>query len=125
MNIGSFKSAAGVWCLASGLAREPIRGGLGRDILVAHGPESRHHTPSATRVRTEHFKCNAIGVSRAGVGIGCQDRERQGSRDRVYTDVLATSPGSQYPPWLLTLDRLSGSAMGQVHFFENEPDPIF
>ncbi len=73
---------------------------LGRDFPVAHGPESRHHTPSATEVLTEHFNGSAIGVSRAGVGIDCQDRERHGRRARAYRDVLAASPGSQYPPRL-------------------------
>jgi len=41
---------------------------LGRDVPVAHGPEARHHTPSATEVLTEHFTGNTIGVSRVGVG---------------------------------------------------------
>ena len=33
---------------------------------------------------------------------------------RAYRDVLAASPGSQYPPWLPT-DRLSGTAVGRMH----------
>ena len=52
-------------------------------------------------------------ASRAGVGSDCQDRERQGSRDRAYTDVLVASPGNHYPLWLPT-DRLSGTAVPQV-----------
>ena len=44
----------------------------------------------------------AFGVSRAGVGSDCQDRERQGSRDRADMDVLVASPGYHYPPWLPT-----------------------
>ena len=44
----------------------------------------------------------AFGVSRAGVGSDCQDRERQGGRDRADMDVLVASPGYHYPPWLPT-----------------------
>ena len=53
---------------------------------------------------------DAFGVSRAGVGSDCQDRERQGSRDRADMDVLVASPGNHYPPWLPT-DNLSGTAV--------------
>ena len=68
------------------------------DVLTAC-PEVRHHTPSATIVLIIK---DTFGVSRAGVGSGCQDRERQGSRDRAYTDVLVAGPGNHYPRWLPT-----------------------
>ena len=45
---------------------------------------------------------DAISVSRARVGSDCQDRERQGGRDRADMDVLVASPGNHYPPWLPT-----------------------
>ena len=89
---------------------------LGRDIHVAHGPESRHHTPSAAAVLTKHVNGNAMGVSRAGVCSACQDRERHGQGEtgnrsrgqpglwsaRADTDVLVASPGKHYPPRLPT-----------------------
>ena len=87
--------------LASGLATRTSLSARSR-LPVAHGPESRHYTPVATNVLYEHFNGNSIGVSRAGVGTDCQDRERQGSRDRAYKDVLVASPGSQYPSQLPT-----------------------
>ena len=46
------------------------------------------------------FIGDTFGVSRVGVGSDCQDRERQGSRDRAYMDVLVASPGNHYPSWL-------------------------
>ena len=61
---------------------------------VAHGPESRHHAPLATNVLPEHFNECPTGVSRAGVGVKCQDRERQDVATRAYMDVLAASPGT-------------------------------
>ena len=48
--------------------------GFGRDFPVAHGPDSRHHSPSATIVLSIG---DVIDVSRAGVVSDCQDRERQ------------------------------------------------
>ena len=48
------------------------------------------------------FIGDAFGVSRAGVGGDCQDRERHGRRDRAYKDVLVASPGNHYPRWLPT-----------------------
>ena len=115
MNFQSVEPATGVWCLASGHAVNPSWR-LGRDFHVAHGPESRHHTPSATEVLTEHFNGNTIGVSRAGVGTDCQDRERQGRRDRADMDVLVASPGSQYPPLLPTPLIIKWDSSGSVAF---------
>jgi hypothetical protein len=71
--------------------------------LKIYGPGS----PDMNFRSVEH----PIGVSRAGVGVECQDRERQGCRDRAYRDVLAASPGRQYPPWLPTTHKLSGTAV--------------
>ena len=68
-----------------------------------NGPESRHHTPLAMIVLSIG---DTIGVSRARVGSDCQDRERQGSRDRADMDVLVASPGNHYPPWLPTDDTV-------------------
>jgi len=80
MSFRSVESATGVWCLASGLAVDTSMCARSR-LPVAHGPDSRHHTPLATIVLPEHFDGCTTGVSRAGVGSDCQDRERQGCRD--------------------------------------------
>ncbi len=109
ISVRSVESAAGVWCLPSGLAVNPSWR-LGRDVHVAHGPESRHHTPSAAEVLTGHFNGNSIGVSRVGVDIDYQDRERHGCRARADTDVLVASPGSQYPPRLPAIPIFTGKA---------------
>jgi len=66
---------------------------------VAHGPEAKHRTPSATIVLIRIFQMAIPFVLlELGEGMYCQDRERQGSRARAYKDVLAASPDSTYPP---------------------------
>ena len=91
INFRSAESANEVWYLASGLAintsmwaRSRLPSPIAPALLyllrscsrVAHGPESRRHTPLATLVLSEHFTGNTTGVSRAGVGAEWQDRER-------------------------------------------------
>ena len=73
--------------------------GIRSRLPVAHGPESRRHTPSATIVLSIG---NVSGVSRVRVGSDFQDRERQ----EVATEptwmslwrvlAITTHPGS--PP---------------------------
>ena len=47
--------------------------------------------PSATIVLSIG---DVVGMSRARVVSGCQDRERQDVATRAYKDVLAASPGN-------------------------------
>ena len=92
---------------------------LGRDVPVAHGPESRHYTPSATMVLNQTFRTLMLSVMQElGVGTYCQDRERQGCRARAYKDVLAASPGSRYPP-PAPPGELNGTAVYPVVLIKN------
>ena len=95
---------------------------LGRDIPVAHGPESRHYTPLATIVLSKHFNELPSACPEQGWVLGARtvsDRDVATELTGMYSQrVLAvgTHPGSPLPT-----DRLTGTAVGKaclpgVHF---------
>ena len=67
-----------VWCLISGHAVNPSMGARSR-LPVSHGPETRHHTPSASWVSEQGVDSDryARHTTEAGAGGYYQDRTRQ------------------------------------------------
>ena len=110
----SVEPAEGVWCPASGLAVNTSLWARAR-LPVAHGPESGHHTPSATIVLVRTTQMATLFVlPELGVGIYCQDRERQGCRARVPREGFTTCPGNGYPPPAPHPNRSNGTAIKEL-----------
>ena len=64
-----------VWCLNSGHAVNPSMGARAR-LPVSHGPESRHHTPSAMRVVHRTVVSKRFAQRSVGAGVGYVQDER-------------------------------------------------
>ena len=100
----------GVWCTRRSYAVPVIETALqNRRTLTVLNQDIT--PPSATIVPSMG---DAFGVSRARVGSDCQDRERQGGRDRADMDVLVASPGNHYPSWLPTDNTVGQTLLTKV-----------
>ena len=88
-----------VQCLISGHAVNPSMGARSRPP-VSYGPETRHHTPSASWVMLILWiLTDKHGVwLKAGVGGYYQDRTRQEAEYRAIHGCTRASPGSNHPP---------------------------
>ena len=67
---------------------------LSRKVLKQGTAHTRHVVAHTILVSNRNIRWGA----NAGAGAYYQDRERQGSRDRAYKDVLAASPVSKHTP---------------------------
>ena len=79
-----------------------VTGGDGGQVLLClvHRavPQVTHQRAQMPVVECRWFQKELTGLLlKLGQGLTCQDRERQGSRDRAYKDVFTASPGKTMP----------------------------